>query len=98
MMIGGWEGYIGCINMYESRAMFPEFNIPIVCIPATISNNLPGTDFSIGCDTALNSIVEAADKLKLSAVASRARVFIMEVMGGSCGYLALHGKKHKQRK
>jgi 6-phosphofructokinase 1 len=91
MMIGGWEGYSGCIKMYESRTAFPEFNIPIVCIPATISNNLPGTDFSIGCDTALNAIVEAADKVKLSAVASRARVFIMEVMGGACGYLALHG-------
>jgi len=52
---------------------------------------LSGTDYSIGCDTALNKIVESADIIKQSAVSSNRRLFIMEVMGGKCGYLALMG-------
>jgi 6-phosphofructokinase 1 len=43
--------------MYEARNKHPEFQIPLICIPATISNNVPGTEFSIGADTALNEIV-----------------------------------------
>jgi 6-phosphofructokinase 1 len=43
--------------MYEARSKHPEFQIPLICIPATISNNVPGTEFSIGADTALNEIV-----------------------------------------
>ncbi len=43
--------------MYEARSKHPEFQIPMICIPATISNNVPGTEFSIGADTALNEIV-----------------------------------------
>ncbi len=57
-------------------------------MPATINNNLPGSDLSIGADTALNSITEAVDKIKDSAVAQN-RVFVVEVMGRSCGYLGL---------
>src|SRR5690606_18164485 len=67
---------------------YPAYNIPIVCMPATINNNLPGSDLSIGADTALNSIVEVVDKIKDSAVALR-RCFVVEVMGRNCGYLAL---------
>src|SRR3989337_4022396 len=59
-------------------------------MPATINNNLPGSDLSVGADTALNNIVEAVDKIKHSAVALR-RCFIVEVMGRKCGYLALMG-------
>lgn len=44
--------------MYEARNKHPEFQIPLICIPATISNNVPGTEFSIGADTALNEIVK----------------------------------------
>ncbi|MGC9333824.1 MAG: 6-phosphofructokinase, partial [Anaerolineae bacterium] len=61
---------------------------PILCLPASIDNNLPGSQLSIGADTALNSIVADVDKIKQSAVASR-RCFVVEVMGGDCGYLAL---------
>jgi 6-phosphofructokinase 1 len=60
----------------------------MVCLPASINNNLPGTELSVGSDTALNSIVSAVDKIKQSAVASQ-RTFIVEVMGYYCGYLAL---------
>lgn len=88
LMIGGWAGYKSVYEMVREREDFPSFNIPIVCLPATIDNDLPGTELSIGADTALNSIVEAVDKIKQSAVASR-RCFVVEVMGAYCGYLAL---------
>jgi 6-phosphofructokinase 1 len=88
LMIGGWTGYENAYKLYQERENFPAFNIPIVCLPAAIDNNLPGSELSIGADTALNSIVEAVDKIKQSAVASR-RCFVVEVMGRFCGYLAL---------
>jgi 6-phosphofructokinase len=52
------QAYQGALQMYEARAQHPEFCIPIVVIPSTISNNVPGTEFSLGCDTALNEITE----------------------------------------
>lgn len=87
-IIGGWAGYRSAYRLMKNRDKFPAFNIPIICLPATINNNLPGTDFSIGADTALNCIVDAVDKIKQSAVASQ-RCFVVEVMGRYCGYLAL---------
>ncbi|HSF83114.1 MAG TPA: 6-phosphofructokinase, partial [Anaerolineales bacterium] len=88
LLIGGWSGYESAHRLLLERKNFPAFNIPIVCIPATINNNLPGSELSIGADTALNNIVDAVDKIKHSAVALR-RCFIVEVMGRKCGYLAL---------
>lgn len=88
LMIGGWDGYAAAHYLHSRRDEFPEFNIPIICLPATINNNLPGSELSIGSDTALNTIMEAVDKIKHSAVASK-RVFVVEVMGRYCGYLAL---------
>jgi 6-phosphofructokinase 1 len=90
LMIGGWNGYEAIYKLYNERVNFPSFNIPMVCMPASINNNLPGSEFSIGVDTALNSIVDAVDKIKQSAVATR-RCFVVEVMGHWCGYLALMG-------
>ncbi len=90
LVIGGWNAYEGIHAMIQERANFPAFNIPIVCLPASINNNLPGSEFSIGADTALNNIVEAVDKIKQSAVATR-RCFVVEVMGHWCGYLATMG-------
>jgi 6-phosphofructokinase 1 len=88
LMIGGLAGYESAYKMFMSSAEYPAFNIPIVCLPASINNNLPGSEHSVGSDTALNSIVEDVDKVKQSAVASR-RCFVVEVMGRHCGYLAL---------
>src|SRR5918993_1095936 len=88
LVIGGWNAYESVYSMMNERTNFPAFNIPIVCLPASINNNLPGSEFSIGADTALNNIVEAIDKIKQSAVATR-RCFVVEVMGHWCGYLAL---------
>ena len=88
LVIGGWDGYEAAYEVYRRRDEFPSFNIPIVCLPASIDNNLPGSQLSIGADTALNVIISNVDKIKQSAVASR-RCFVVEVMGGDCGYLAL---------
>jgi 6-phosphofructokinase 1 len=60
----------------------------MICLPATIDNNVPGSELSIGADTAINAIVEALDRIKQSAMASR-RCFVVETMGRYCGYLAL---------
>jgi 6-phosphofructokinase 1 len=90
LLVGGWMGYQTAHQLYAARRMFTAFNIPIVCLPATIDNNLPGSELSIGADTALNTIVEAVDKIKQSAVALR-RCCIVEVMGRYCGYLGMMG-------
>jgi len=90
LVIGGETGYDGVYEMVSRRREFPTLNIPIVCLPATIDNDRPGSELSIGADTALNSIVQAVDQIKQSAVASR-RSFVVETMGGYCGYLTLMG-------
>jgi 6-phosphofructokinase 1 len=90
LMIGGWSGYQSIVELHNQRKNYPAFDIPMICLPATINNNLPGTELSVGADTALNSIISAVDKIKQSAVASQ-RAFIVEVMGYYCGYLALMG-------
>ncbi|MFA9430658.1 6-phosphofructokinase [Egicoccus sp. AB-alg2] len=88
LMIGGLSGYEAAHALLAAREQYPALDVPIVCLPATINNDVPGTELSIGADTALNSIVSDVDKIKQSAVASR-RVFVVEVMGKSSGYLAL---------
>ncbi|MEL6149129.1 MAG: 6-phosphofructokinase, partial [Chloroflexota bacterium] len=88
MMIGGWAGYRAMHQLYSYRDRYPELNIPMVCLPASINNNLPASEHSIGTDTALNNIVVDVDKIKQTAVAS-GRVFVVEVMGRDSGYLAL---------
>jgi 6-phosphofructokinase 1 len=88
LMIGGWAGYEAAYLIHEERHTLPALDIPVICVPATINNNLPGSELAVGADTALNNIMDAVDKIKQSAVASR-RVFVVEVMGRHCGYLAL---------
>jgi 6-phosphofructokinase 1 len=90
LMIGGWSGYSAIAKLHAERERFPAFNLPMICLPASINNNLPGSELSIGSDSALNNIVGAVDKIKTSAVASQ-RCFVVEVMGRRCGYLALLG-------
>ncbi len=90
IIIGGSTAYINAYRMNQRKNDFPAFDISTVCIPATINNNLPGTDFCIGSDTALNNIVDAIDKIKESAVAAT-RTFVVEVFGRYCGFLAQLG-------
>ncbi len=88
LMVGGWAGYQSAYRLQTLAQAHPALGIPVVCLPASINNDLPGSELSIGADTALNSIVSDVDKIKQSAVASR-RSFVVEVMGHDCGYLAL---------
>jgi 6-phosphofructokinase 1 len=88
LIVGGESGYNGAYEIFSRQKEFPVFRLPIVSLPATIDNDRPGSELSIGADTALNSIIQAVDQIKQSAVASR-RCFVVETMGKYCGYLAL---------
>lgn len=88
VIVGGLSGYFGGHLLAHHQSQSDGLSMPIVCIPATISNNMPNTDLSIGVDTALNNIIEAVDKIKQSAVALQ-RCFLVEVAGRYCGYLSL---------
>lgn len=77
-------------SLSGARLFAEEYDIPIVGLPGTIDNDLGGTDSTIGYDTALNTIVEAVDKIRDTAT-SHERLFLVEVMGHMAGYLALNG-------
>lgn len=87
LVIGGYNAYLAAQTMVAEVARYPAFRIPIICVPASIDNNLPGTELSIGADTAVNNSVWALDRVKESAAASQ-RCFVAESMGRYCGYLA----------
>lgn len=88
LVIGGHSAYMAVQQLNEARGHFPALKIPTILVPASIDNNLPGTELSIGTDTAVNNAVWALDRMKESAAASR-RCFVAETMGRKCGYLAL---------
>lgn len=92
LIIGGFEAYLGLLELSAAREKHEEFCVPMVMVPATVSNNVPGSDFSIGADTALNTITDTCDRIKQSASGTKRRVFIIETMGGFCGYLANMGR------
>ena len=91
MLIGGFEAFNSLLILDNARKFYPSFNIPMAHLPATISNNVPLTEFSLGTDTSLNALVDACDSIKQSASASRNRVFVVETQGGKCGYIATVG-------
>uniref|UniRef100_A0A8B9KKL1 6-phosphofructokinase n=1 Tax=Astyanax mexicanus TaxID=7994 RepID=A0A8B9KKL1_ASTMX len=91
LIIGGFEAYLGIMELLAARGTYEEFCLPMVMVPATVSNNVPGSDLSIGADTALNAITDTCDRIKQSASGTKRRVFIIETMGGYCGYLASVG-------
>lgn len=66
-----------------------EFDIPVICVPGTIDNDLFGSDFTLGYDTATNTVIEAIDKIRDTA-ASHDRLFFIEVMGRDSGCIALN--------
>ena len=57
------QAYHSVLQLAEARSVYPEFCIPMTVVPCTISNNVPGSDFSLGCDTALNEIANVSIKL-----------------------------------
>ncbi|MBN2766477.1 MAG: 6-phosphofructokinase [Paludibacteraceae bacterium] len=83
VVIGGDGTFTG------ARIFAQEFNVPIIGLPGTIDNDLYGTDSTIGYDTAMNTIVEAVDKIRDTAT-SHERLFFIEVMGRDAGFLALN--------
>ncbi|XP_059357242.1 ATP-dependent 6-phosphofructokinase, platelet type isoform X5 [Carassius carassius] len=91
LVIGGFEAFESLLQLVDARSRYEEFCVPMCMLPATISNNVSGTDLSIGADTSLNAIVETCDRIKQSASGTKHRVFIIETMGGYCGYLATVG-------
>ncbi len=82
IVIGGDGSFTG------ASIMSKEFDIPFIGIPGTIDNDLYGTDYTIGYDTATNTVVEAVDKIRDTA-SSHGRIFFVEVMGREAGFLAL---------
>ncbi len=83
IVIGGDGTFTGAMTFYE------EYQFPIIGIPATIDNDIFGTDFTIGYDTAINTVVEAVDKIRDTA-SSHNRLFFVEVMGRDAGFIALN--------
>lgn len=81
--IGGDGTFTGLHKFYQ------EYAVPSICIPGTIDNDLPGTDYSIGYDTATNTAVEAIDRIRDTAL-SHNRLFFVEVMGRNSGYIAIN--------
>lgn len=80
---------IGGDGTFTGASIFSEeFDIPIIGLPGTIDNDLLGTDFTIGYDTAINTVTAAVDKIRDTAE-SHDRVFVIEVMGRDCGLIAL---------
>ena len=83
ILIGGDGTFMGASILSE------EMDIPIIGIPGTIDNDIFGTDHTIGYDTALNTVVEAVDKIRDTA-GSHNRIFFIEVMGRNAGFIALN--------
>lgn len=81
VVIGGDGSFRGGTKLIR------EFGLPVVGVPATIDNDIPGTDISIGFDTALNIAIDAVDKIRDTAT-SHGRIFVIEVMGREYGLLA----------
>ena len=77
-------------SLTGARIFAQEFDVPCIGLPGTIDNDLYGTDTTIGYDTALNTILDAVDKIRDTAT-SHERLFFVEVMGRDAGFLALNG-------
>ena len=77
-------------SLTGARMLAQEYDVPCIGLPGTIDNDLFGTDTTIGYDTALNTILDAVDKIRDTAT-SHERLFFVEVMGRDAGFLALNG-------
>lgn len=87
-VIGGFEAFTAVHELREARAQYAAFEIPIVLLPATMANNVPGTDYSLGSDTSLNTLVSFCDVVRQSASSSRHCVFVIDAQGGESGHHA----------
>lgn len=87
-VVGGFEAFTAVSELRKARKDYAAFRIPMVVLPATVSNNVPGTEYSLGSDTCLNTLVNFCDAIRQSASSSRRRVFVVETQGGRSGYIA----------
>ena len=87
LVVGGHRAYMAAHRLAGKQDLHPGLDIPAICLPATIDNNLPGWEMTVGADTALNEIVRDIDRIRQAASATR-RAFIVETMGRKCGFLA----------
>ncbi|OKL62420.1 ATP-dependent 6-phosphofructokinase [Talaromyces atroroseus] len=87
-IVGGFEAFTAASQLRKGREFYSAFKIPTVVLPATISNNVPGTEYSLGSDTCLNTLIDFCDAIRQSASSSRRRVFVVETQGGRSGYIA----------
>ncbi|KAI3404757.2 PFK1 [Candida oxycetoniae] len=88
IIIGGFEAFEALHQLNEEKVNYPIFEMPSVVVPSTVSNNVPGSEYSLGSDTCLNELVSYCDAVIQSASSSRRRVFVVEVQGGHSGYVA----------
>ena len=86
----GIEGLVvvGGDGSYHGAMALTKHGYPAVCIPGTIDNDIPGTDFTVGFDTAINTVLESVDRIRDTAT-SHVRTFVIEVMGRNAGDIAL---------
>ncbi|AEF94545.1 6-phosphofructokinase [Desulfotomaculum nigrificans CO-1-SRB] len=82
VVIGGDGSFTGASIFHQ------EYGIPVICVPGTIDNDIAGTDYTIGFDTAVNNVVDAINKIRDTAT-SHERTFVIEVMGRGSGNIAL---------
>lgn len=68
IIIGGYEAYLTARELASGGC-----HVPVVVVPATLSNNIPGTEFTIGADTSLNTVVDSCDRIKTSATGTKRR-------------------------
>ncbi|KAI9376122.1 phosphofructokinase-domain-containing protein [Aspergillus egyptiacus] len=87
-VVGGFEAFTAVSQLRQARDKYDAFKIPMVVLPATISNNVPGSEYSLGSDTCLNALIDFCDAIRQSASSSRRRVFVIETQGGKSGYIA----------
>ena len=76
LIIGGWDAFEAAHTLSRERERYPAFQIPLILLPATIDNNIPGTELTVGADSALNLIMDSIDRVRQAGTASR-RCFVV---------------------
>ncbi|CAG2111425.1 unnamed protein product, partial [Medioppia subpectinata] len=89
LIIGGFRAFQLALKLIECRNKYTALKIPIAIIPATIDNNIPGTDFSLGTDSTLNKITNLCTDIIVSLKGTKRRLFIININSDYCGYLTI---------
>nr|KAI8756949.1 ATP-dependent 6-phosphofructokinase-like [Biomphalaria glabrata] len=87
ILLGSFSAYESLCTLYEARLQYKNLGIPMCMVPTGILNNVPGSDITVGCDSALNEYVTYCDKMTRVAHASKNYVYVIETMCENAGYL-----------